>query len=201
VPLLGSANIVAWLSLLAQYLNVAKKPLDWWRRRKLQRRVRQVAYVASRGLGGFEDPNVSAVSVAPERVTEIQVNPETKAFDVVQVNRDQDLLLMQSSLYTLRGQFDYLKEYLPLVVVHALEFVLLYSSLVQVSPKSARSLRHAIELTHKTMAGLLLWYDRFEELHTRGNVAGLIIPFLEDVRKRVPVPTRPVRRECTKYIT
>ena len=155
---------------------------------------------AFRGIGGFKDPNVSAVFIEPAKVVEIRVDPDKTKYDIVQVNRDSDLLLMQSSLQTLRDQFDDLKEYLPLDAVHALELTLLYSSLIEVSPKAARRAREALEIFRKARPEVNTWYERLEELHNRGNIAGLIIPHLIDVHDTIPVPNSTVRRECVNYV-
>jgi hypothetical protein len=175
-------------------------PRNWWTRRKLQSKVRQVAHIASRGIGGFKDPNISAVFIEPQRVIEIRADPQKTNYEIVQVNRDPELLLMQSSLHTLRDQFEELKEYLPLDAVYALEFVLLYPSLFEVSPKAARKAREEIERFSKERPGLSKWFERIAELHGGGNIAGLIMPYLVDVHQMVRVPNPTVRKECVRYI-
>lgn len=130
----------------------------------------------------------------------MQVDIETTKYDIVQVNRDSDLLLMQSSLHTLRDQFDELKEYLPLDAVSALEFVLLYPSLFEVNPKAARRLREEIEQFCKNRRSVRSWFERFEQLHGGGNVAGLVLPYLMDMHEAVPVPNSIVRKEGVSYV-
>jgi len=152
-------------------------------------------------MGGFKDPNITAVFIEPPQILEIRVDQQKTRYDIVQVDRDSDLLLMQSSLHTLREQFEDLKEYLPLDGVYALEFVLLYSSLFEVSPKAARKAREELEQFCKKRPGLSKWFERVEELHSGGNIAGLVMPHLMDVHQAVPVPNTTVRKECVRYIS
>jgi hypothetical protein len=151
-------------------------------------------------MGGFKDPNVTAIFVEPSQVVEIRADQQRTKYEIVHVNRDSDLLLMQSSLHTLRNQFEELKEYLPLDAVYALEFVILYSSLFEINPKAARRAREEIEKFCEERLGLSNWLERIENLHGGGDIAGLVLPYLEDVHETVPMPNTTIRRECVRYV-
>ena len=187
---------VIWKGLAA----VWRKVQNWWTRNRLQNDVQKIIKVAARGMGGFENQTIEARFIDPPQITQIRVDPRRTRYDIVQVKIDADSLLMQSSLHSLRDQFQDIKEYLPLDVVYALEFLLLYNSAMEIKPKVARLVREEFEKFCQSRPKTAGWYDKLDELHRRANVRGLVIPYLMDVRTRNPTPNNEVRRESVGFM-
>jgi len=178
---------------------VVKKTSNWWTRRKVQEGVRRIAETASRGMGGYEDLSVIAKFIGPTEVTRVQIDPRLSSYEMVQVKRETDYLVIQSALYTLRDQFQDIKEYLPLDAVQAFEFAVLYASTSMAEPRLARIVREELEKYRESRPDIDKWFEKFAFLLDKGVLRGLVVPYLKDVRNVVPIPDNHTRKDCITF--